>query len=377
MAGAAQGVDVKGRIVLVHSTGVYRYRGLAAFTAQQFGAAAVLMFTVREKAASATSPPGHDATAMAGIERGSILYDFFYPGDPETPGWASVPGARRLPRSEARTLPRIISVPISAVDARLILSTLEGPAAPEWWGRDAARDHVGPGSAPVQVRVQIDDAVRPVWTVTGILRGSEEPDSVVVVGNHRDAWVFGGVDPSTGTASLLELVRVLGTLRREGWRPKRSLLFASWDAEEFGLTSSTEWAEQHAEWLRSRAVAYLNVDGAASGSRFVAGASPSLRQVIASAAGAVVDPSTGVSVLSDRAGPGRAGSRDPGGRHGRRRRRRPPGRRLGLRRLPESSRRAVGGPGLQRRLTRRITPRSTRMNTSTASLIRASGIRPR
>ena len=299
---ARRGVDVKGRIVLVHSTGVYRYRGLAAFTAQQFGAAAVLMFTVREKAASAAGPPGHDATAMAGIERGSILYDFFYPGDPQTPGWASVPGARRLPRSEARTLPRIISVPISAVDARLILSTLEGPAAPEWWGRDAARDHVGPGAAPVQVRVQIDDTVRPVWTVTGILRGREEPDSIVVVGNHRDAWVFGGVDPSTGTASLLELVRVLGMLCREGWSPKRSLLFASWDAEEFGLTSSTEWAEQHAEWLRSRAVAYLNVDGAASGSRFVAGGSPSLRQVIATAAGAVVDPSTGVSVLSTERG---------------------------------------------------------------------------
>ena len=146
--------------------------------------------------------------------------------------------------------------------------------------------------------MQIDDAVRPVWTVTGTLRGREDPDSIVVVGNHRDAWVFGGVDPSTGTASMLELVRVLGTLRREGWSPKRSLLFASWDAEEFGLTSSTEWAEQHAEWLRSRAVAYLNVDGAASGSRFVAGGSPSLLQVLAGAAGTVRDPSTSVSVLS-------------------------------------------------------------------------------
>ena len=295
---ARRGIDVKGRIVLVHSTGAYRYRGLAAFTAQQLGAAAVLMFTVRDKADGATSAPGFDATATAGIERGSILYDFFYPGDPETPGWASVPGARRLPRSEARTLPRIISAPISAVDARMILSTLEGPAAPEWWGRDAARAHAGPGSAPLRVNVRIDDALRPVWTVTGTLRGRDEPDSIVLVGNHRDAWVFGGVDPSTGTASMLELVRVLGTLRREGWSPKRSLLFASWDAEEFGLTSSTEWAEQHAEWLQSRAVAYLNVDGAASGSRFVAGGSPSLLQVLAGAAGTVRDPSTGVSVLS-------------------------------------------------------------------------------
>jgi N-acetylated-alpha-linked acidic dipeptidase len=293
---ARRGVDVKGRIVLVHSTGVYRYRGLAAFTAEQSGAAGVLMFTVRDKAGAA-SAPGLDAAAMRGIERGSILYDFFYPGDPETPGWPSLPGAKRLSRSEVRTLPRIINTPLSAVDARLILSTLGGPIAPEWWGRDAARSQVGPGP-PVRVKVRLDEAVRPVWTVTGMLRGREEPDSIVVVGNHRDAWVFGGVDPSTGTASMLELVRVLGTLRREGWSPKRSLLFASWDAEELGLTSSTEWAEQHAEWLRSRAVAYLNVDSAASGSRFVAGGSPSLLNLIAGAAGAVADPSSGVPVLS-------------------------------------------------------------------------------
>jgi N-acetylated-alpha-linked acidic dipeptidase len=130
------------------------------------------------------------------------------------------------------------------------------------------------------------------------MRGNEEPDSVVIVGNHRDAWVFGGVDPSTGTAAMLELVRVLSTMRREGWQPRRSLLFASWDAEEFGLTSSTEWAEEHAEWLKGRAVAYLNVDSAASGSRFVAGASASLMRVIADAAGAVRHPTANVSVLS-------------------------------------------------------------------------------
>ena len=297
---AKRGVDVKGRIVLVHSTGAYRYRGLAAFTAEQSGADAVLMFRLRDKAGAAGAP-GFDATAMRGIERGSILYDFFYPGDPETPGWASVPGARRLPRSELRTLPRIISVPLSAVDAQMILSTLDGPVAPDWWGRDAARSKAGPGP-PLRVRVRLEDAVRPIWTVTGTLRGSEDPDSIVLLGNHRDAWVFGGVDPSTGTASMLELVRVLGTLRREGWSPKRSLLFASWDAEELGLTSSTEWAEQHADWLRRRAVAYLNVDGAASGTRFVAGGSPALLKLIAGAAGAVADPSSGLSVLSTERG---------------------------------------------------------------------------
>ena len=294
---ATHGVDVNGRIVLVHSAGPYRYRGLAAFTAQQFGAAAVLMFRLRDQD-DRSGVPGMDAVAMRAIERGSILYDFFYPGDPETPGWPSVPGARRLARDRLPTLPRIISVPIAATTAEVILSTLGGPSAPVHWGYATLRSHVGPGAAPVRVKVRNDDAVRPVWTVTGLLRGSEEPDSVVIVGNHRDAWVFGGVDPSTGTAAMLELIRVLGTTQREGWRPRRSLLFASWDAEEFGLTSSTEWAEEHAEWLKGRAVAYLNVDSAASGSRFVAGASASLMRVIADAAGAVRHPSANVSVLS-------------------------------------------------------------------------------
>jgi N-acetylated-alpha-linked acidic dipeptidase len=294
---ARNGVDVKGRIVLVHSAGPYRYRGLAAITAQQFGAAAVLMFRLRDP--DSRSPvPGMDAVAANAIERGSILYDFFYPGDPETPGWASLPGARRLPRDQLPTLPRIISVPISARSAELVLSALGGPSAPMRWGSVAMRSDVGPGSAPVRVKVHNDDRIRPVWTVTGILRGSEEPDSVVIVGNHRDAWVFGGVDPSTGTAAMLELVRVLGAMRRDGWKPRRTLLFASWDAEEFGLTSSTEWAEEHAGWLRGRAVAYLNIDSAASGSRFNAGASASLMRVIADAAGAVRDPSSNISVLS-------------------------------------------------------------------------------
>jgi N-acetylated-alpha-linked acidic dipeptidase len=294
---ASQAIDVKGRIVVVHFDGAYRYRGMAAYTAQQFGAAAILMFRLRDPDYH-PSVPGMDAVAMNGIERGSILYDFFYPGDPETPGWPSLAGARRLPREQLPTLPRIVSVPVSAVTAESLLLTLGGPSAPKRWGYVAMRSRVGPSSTPVQVKVRNDDAIRPVWTVTGMLRGSDDPDSVVIVGNHRDAWAFGGVDPSTGTAAMLEMVRVLGALRREGWKPKRSLLFASWDAEEFGLTSSTEWAEEHRDWLRDHAVAYVNIDSAASGSRFVAGASPSLMQVIADAADAVRDPGASISVAS-------------------------------------------------------------------------------
>ena len=140
------------------------------------------------------------------IERGGVPYDFIVPGDPLTPGWASVPGAPRIDAAEAASLPRIISVPISAGDAHRIRQTT---------------------GAIVHLRVHIDQRVRPVWTVTGTIRGSRDSGEVVIVGNHRDAWIYGGVDPSSGTAASIELVRTLGELTRSGWRPQRSILFAS------------------------------------------------------------------------------------------------------------------------------------------------------
>jgi N-acetylated-alpha-linked acidic dipeptidase len=296
---ASKGIDVRGRLVLVCSSpATYRYKGLAAFTAQQRGAAAILMYS--DAGVGGSGNPGNTVPAAeTRIERGSILYDFIVPGDPATPGTPSRPGTERLSNAEAVSLPQIVSTPISARDARTILSTLTGPAAPSWWSNNVLEGaRVGPGPGEVRVRVRMDDAVRPVWTVTGMLRGSEKPDQVVIVGNHRDAWVYGGVDPSTGTAAMLELVRALGALARDGRRPKRSLLFASWDAEEFGLTSSVEWGEQHAAWLRTAAVAYLNVDSAAGGRRFVAGATPSLTRLIEGAAGAVRDPVSGMAIAA-------------------------------------------------------------------------------
>jgi len=136
----------------------------------------------------------------------------------------------------------------------------------------------------VHLRVRNDDKVRPIWTVTGRITGTESPDQLVIVGNHRDAWVYGGVDPSSGTASLLELARSLGTLARQGTRPKRTIVFASWDAEEFSLTSSTEWGEQHARELNDHAVAYLNVDSSVAGPDFKAAAVPSLNRLITQSA---------------------------------------------------------------------------------------------
>ena len=289
---AARGVDVRGRVVLVRQSARYSYRGFKAFAAQQRGAAAILMFSDPAVTGSAHGAPyprgpwGPDAR----IERGSIAYDFIVPGDPLTPGWASVAGSRRIPRAEARSLPSIVSVPLSGADARVIVESLNGPDAPaEWQGKLGVTYRIGPGP-PIRVRVAAAENVGPVATVTGMLRGSESPEDVVIVGNHRDAWAYGGVDPSSGTAALVELARSLGSLARNGWRPKRSILFASWDAEELALISSTEWGEQHAAWLGARGIAYLNVDSAASGARLVAAASPSLARLVAEAAGDVRDP---------------------------------------------------------------------------------------
>jgi N-acetylated-alpha-linked acidic dipeptidase len=290
---ASQGIDIKGKIALVRYSVPYSYRGFKALTAQQRGAAGLLIYSDpaddgfgkgKVYPEGPWGPPSH-------IQRGGIVYDFMVPGDPLTPGWASVPGARRIPASEAASLPKIVSAPLSYKDARPILEALGGPLAPAAWkGGLPIEYRVGPGPAIVRMRVRADDAVRPIWTVTGLLRGSAFPDEVVILGNHRDAWIYGGVDPSSGSAALVELARTLGELARKGVRPKRSILFASWDAEEFTLTSSTEWGEQHEAWLKDRAVAYLNVDSAASGPNLAVAAVPSLNRVIAEAAGIVRDP---------------------------------------------------------------------------------------
>jgi len=233
------------------------------------------------------------------VQRGGIAYDFLVPGDPLTPGWASLPGAKRIDSRQAASLPKIVSAPVAERDARAMLDVLDGPEVPDSWrGALPVTYRTGPGPAIVRVRVRNDDRVRPIWTVTGMLRGRDRPDDLVIVGNHRDAWVYGGVDPSSGSAAMMELARALGGLKKAGWRPRRSILFASWDAEEFSLTSSTEWGEQHAQTLRSRAVAYLNVDSAVSGQDLAVAAVPSLNVLIESAARVVRDPATRLTLAA-------------------------------------------------------------------------------
>jgi N-acetylated-alpha-linked acidic dipeptidase len=296
----ARGIDVRGRIALVRYSSPYSYRGYKTYTAERRGAAGILMYSdpaddgFAKGAVYPDGPWGPDSH----VQRGGVGYDFLVPGDPQTPGWASTPGARRLPISEASTLPKIPSAPLSHRDAAVILRALSGPEAPHHWrGGLPLVYRAGPGPA-VHLEVRNDDRVRPVWTVTGMIRGREEPDALVIVGNHRDAWIYGGVDPSSGSAALVELARALGELTRGGWRPRRSILFASWDAEEFSLTSSTEWGEQHEARLRSSAVAYLNVDSAVSGPRFRATAVPALNSVIEEVTRRVRDPQTRLTLAA-------------------------------------------------------------------------------
>ena len=289
----SRGVDVRGRIVLVRYSVPYSYRGFKALTAERRGAAGILIYSdpSDDGAGKGKVYPDGPWGPLSHIQRGGIVYDFIVPGDPLTPGWASVAGARRIDRADAASLPKIVSAPLSARDARPILEALGGADAPDrWQGGLPLKYRVGPGPAKVRMRVRSDDAVRPIWTVTAMIRGSEQPGELVILGNHRDAWIYGGVDPSSGSAALVELARAMGALVREGWRPRRSILLASWDAEEFTLTSSTEWGEEHRRMLMDGAVAYLNVDSAASGPHLAAAAVPSLNKLIAECAQIVRDP---------------------------------------------------------------------------------------
>jgi len=299
---ASRGIDIRGKIALVRYSVPYSYRGFKALTAEKRGAAGLLIYSdpSDDGAGKGSVYPQGPWGPESHIQRGGTVYDFLVPGDPLTPGWASVPGATRIQAKDAVSLPRIISAPMSYKDARVILDALGGPDAPVPAGSQARgqRYRTGPGPATVRLRVKSDDRVRPIWTVTGMIRGRERPDEVVIVGNHRDAWIYGGVDPSSGSAALMELARTLGELKGTGWQPKRSILFASWDAEEFTLTSSTEWGEQHELSLMSNAVAYLNVDSAASGPNFSAAAVPALNRLITDAAGDVRDPKTSKTIAA-------------------------------------------------------------------------------
>lgn len=292
----ARHIDIHGKIVIVRYG--KNFRGVKAYLAEQHGAAGVLIY----------SDPADDGYFLGdkypvgpyrpatGVQRGSIQYLFEYPGDPTTPGFASVPdlpASKRIPLTQASNQPKIPSTPLSYQDAAPILKALGGPVSPrKWQGALPFTYHLGPGPVKVHMVLQQDYALRTIWDVEGQIPGTEYPNDWVVVGNHRDAWVYGAVDPGSGTAALLEAVHGVGALLKQGWKPRRTIFFCSWDAEEEGLIGSTEWAEQHAQELQ-HAVAYFNVDVAVSGPDFEAEAVPSLKPFLVDITKLVPSPKGG------------------------------------------------------------------------------------
>ncbi|MEP6642888.1 MAG: M28 family metallopeptidase [Acidobacteriaceae bacterium] len=289
-------IDVRGKIVLVRYG--QNFRGVKAFVAQEHGAAGVIIY----------SDPADDGWQRGdkyprgawhpdtGVQRGSVGYMFEFPGDPTTPGIASLPSlpdAKRIAPDKSAAMPKIPTTPLSYADAQPILEHLGGPESPrEWQGALPFTYHVGSGPVKVKMHLLQDYQFRTIWDVIGRIPGSTSPDEWVVAGNHRDAWVYGAVDPNSGTAAMLESVHGIGELLKSGWKPKRTIIFGSWDAEEFGLIGSTEWGEQHETELAS-ADAYLNMDAAVSGAKFGASSVPSLKQFIRDVSKSVPSPKGG------------------------------------------------------------------------------------
>lgn len=278
------GVSVKGKIVLVRYG--ENYRGVKVFDAQQRGAAGVLIYSdpADDGFYRGDEYPKGPYRPPTGVQRGAVEYLFFYSGDATTPGIAStpeLPESQRIPPDKSVVLPKIPATPLSWHDAEPILRALGGHAVPSGWqGALPFTYHVG-GADQVKVHMLLkqDYKFRTIWDVIGRVPGTQYPDAWVIAGNHRDAWVYGAVDPNSGTAAMLETVRGVGKLLQQGWKPKRTIIFGSWDAEEEGLIGSTEWAEQNAAQL-AHAVAYFNMDVGVSGPNFEASAVPSLKQFV-------------------------------------------------------------------------------------------------
>ena len=289
-------IDVRGKIVLVRYG--QNFRGVKVFVAQEHGAAGVIIYSdpADDGWRRGDKYPEGPWRPDTGVQRGSVGYMFEFPGDPTTPGVASVPSlpeSQRISPQQSSQMPKIPVTPLSYHDAWPVLQHLGGPDSPrEWQGALPFTYHVGPGPAKLRMHLRQDYQFRTLWDVIGRVRGSELPEEWVVAGNHRDAWVYGAVDPNSGTAAMLEAVHGVGDLLKSGWKPKRTLIFASWDGEEEGLMGSTEWVEQHESEL-ANAAAYFNMDVAVSGPKFGASAVPSLKQFLRDVTKVVPSPKGG------------------------------------------------------------------------------------
>jgi N-acetylated-alpha-linked acidic dipeptidase len=289
------GVSVKGKIVIARYGG--GWRGLKPKLASEHGAVGCIIYSDPAEDGFATADPYPKGPARPehGVQRGSVSDWPLATGDPLTPGYGAVDGAPRIALSEAKTLVHIPAVPMSWGEAIHFLSTLGGPVAPKAWrGALPITYHVGDGPA-AHLRIEANWDRKPIYDVIAVMRGAVSPDQWVIRGNHRDGWVFGAQDPLSGQTALMEEAKSIGDLARTGWRPARTIVYASWDGEEPAELGSTEWAETHAKELQAKAVAYINSDTNDRGFLF-AGASYSLRSLIDQAAADVTDPETSTSV---------------------------------------------------------------------------------
>src|SRR5688572_27460641 len=266
-----EGISVKDRIALARYG--RSHRAVKVHTAQEAGARALILYSDPADDGELKGPVWPKGYWRGGdmLQRGNAKLSWFWHGDPLTPGVAATPGAERIDARVAPTLPKIPVVVISANEAAALKSAMKG---------------AGPGPATVRVAVDMDQRLRPIYNVVASLKGRDQPDRRIMLGTHHDAWTFGGVDPGTGAAALLEVAKGLGTLAKSGWRPARTIDIAFWDAEEFGLIGSTEDAEQFRSTLQEQLIAYVNTDMYMDG-RFDPGGAPSLREFVTGVAGDV------------------------------------------------------------------------------------------
>ncbi|HVQ28625.1 MAG TPA: transferrin receptor-like dimerization domain-containing protein [Vicinamibacteria bacterium] len=289
------GISVKGAIVIARYGG--GWRGIKPKVAGEHGAIGCIIYSDPKGDGyyNGEDYPAGGWRPREGVQRGSVM-DTDYPGDPLTPGVGSTADAKRLDRKDAKTLTRIPVLPISHADALPLLSALKGPIAPEAWrGALPITYRVGPGPARVHLKVTSNWDIKTIYDVIGTLRGSD-PDQWVLRGNHHDAWVNGADDPISGLAPMLEEARMLGELSRQGWMPKRTIIYCAWDGEEPGLLGSVEWVETHLAELQKHAVAYVNSDANERGF-FFPGGTQDLQTFISGVARDVQDPETHLSVF--------------------------------------------------------------------------------
>jgi N-acetylated-alpha-linked acidic dipeptidase len=290
------GVDVKGKIVIArYGSG---WRGLKPKLAQDHGAVGCIIYSDPAQdgySVDQTYPDG-PMRPPRGVQRGSVLDMGLYPGDPLTPGIGATRDAKRLDRSDAPTIMKIPTLPISYADAQVLLGALTGPIAPQpWRGALPITYRVGPGPALIHLAIKSDWQLKPIYDVIAMMKGSTWPDQWVVRGNHHDGWVFGATDPLSGQVALLAEAKAFGGLAKQGWQPKRTIIYTSWDGEEPMLLGSTEWAEQHAPELKQKIVLYINSDSNERGFLGVGG-SHDFQHLVNQVAADVVDPETGVSI---------------------------------------------------------------------------------